>query len=196
MALVKMCWQEFDTSGRHAPSAQPIAVIKGKMLYQVKLEPTATDCVSTKEPVAKKMKTDRAVATVCHEVVEMVAELQCSANSETHESPCCAYGEDQAMDAEVVAQQDAEPTAERAGEEMEDNACGGAMAAACANQQPDTAASTGTNSGEKPTIVHLDAPANLKEAGYGDYYFRPNCSSSLWVTILLWMSGECQSTGK
>ena len=53
-------------------------------------------------------------------------------------------------------------------------------------------ACTGTKAPpKKADIVHLDAPKTLDEAGYGSYIFRPKCVSSLWATILYWMSGEC-----
>ena len=217
MALVKMCWLKFDTSGKHIPPVQPIATINGKMLYQASPPEPDLSTEPSAEPAAKKIKVDRPIEKVCHEVVDMMVSLRCPSADVTHGATICAQEADQARDEEVVARQDepmpegvpagepvsavpameptrgsAEPTAGDAGDEIEDNAAGGKVIAACANQQSDAQTNAVGNRGEgKPTIVQLGAPANLGEAGYGDHCFRPNCSSSLWVTILLWMSGEC-----
>ena len=68
------------------------------------------------------------------------------------------------------------PTAQTAGIELEVAAAGGEVIDACAGKQPVTKPKEGG-----PSIVHLQAPKNLDEAGYNNYRPRPKCSGSLWT---------------
>jgi hypothetical protein len=147
--------------------------------------------------VEKKKHVDRCFDEDGCGLVSMLGNLQ-GPDGSTSEGACLEHEKEEAVDAEAIAVQtpeqdpdvdnqwSVEPTAQTAGIELEVAAAGGEVIDACAGKQPATKPKEGG-----PSIVHLQAPKNLDEAGYNNYRPRPKCSGSLWTTILLWMSGSC-----